>query len=152
MIDAKSDEKSVGEVIEKIRKLTENPITYVVSTHSDGDHVSGNKYFRKSATFISHENCRKEILLPGRNGAPSEWSRPELAAFVPSITFRGKMDLYLGSKKIELWHFGTGHTTGDIVVYFPDEKIAFVGDQIMFGRPQLIHSYKGAIRSDMLKI
>ena len=53
------------------------------------------------------------------------------------------MDIYLGSKKVELWYFGVGHTTGDIVVYFPEEKTAFLGDQIFLTRPQLIHSYKG---------
>jgi glyoxylase-like metal-dependent hydrolase (beta-lactamase superfamily II) len=47
------------------------------------------------------------------------------------------------AKRIELWHFGVGHTTGDTVVYFPDEKVAFVGDQVIPGRPQLIHAYKG---------
>ena len=29
------------------------------------------------------------------------------------------------------------------MVYFPEEKTAFLGDQIFMGRPQLIHSYKG---------
>jgi len=53
------------------------------------------------------------------------------------------MDLYLGSQKVELWYFGVGHTTGDTVVYFPEEKTAFIGDQIFVGRAQLIHSYKG---------
>jgi len=53
------------------------------------------------------------------------------------------MDIYLGSKKVELWYFGVGHTTGDIAVYFPEEKTAFIGDQIFLTRSQLIHSYKG---------
>jgi glyoxylase-like metal-dependent hydrolase (beta-lactamase superfamily II) len=42
-----------------------------------------------------------------------------------------------------LWYFGVGHTTGDTVVYFPEEKTAFIGDQIFLTRAQLIHSYKG---------
>ncbi len=53
------------------------------------------------------------------------------------------MYIYTGSTKVGLWHFGIGHTTGDIVVYFPEEKAAFVGDQIFIGRIPLIHSYKG---------
>jgi glyoxylase-like metal-dependent hydrolase (beta-lactamase superfamily II) len=53
------------------------------------------------------------------------------------------MDIYLGPQKVELWYFGIGHTTGDAVVYFPEEKAAFLGDQIFLDRPQLIHSYKG---------
>jgi glyoxylase-like metal-dependent hydrolase (beta-lactamase superfamily II) len=143
IIDAKMDKQSVDQVIKGVRQITDKPIKYLVSTHSDGDHISGNRYFPATVTFIAHENCRKEYFHPRRNGAPSEWNKPELAPFVPSITFRDKMDIYLGSKKIELWYFGVGHTTGDIVVYFPEEKTAFLGDQIFLTRPQLIHSYKG---------
>lgn len=143
IIDAKMDKQSVYQVINGIKQITDKPIKYLVSTHSDGDHVSGNRYFPATVTFISHENCRKEYFHANRNGNPSEWNSPELAPFVPSITFRDKMDIYLGSKKVELWYFGVGHTTGDIVVYFPEEKTAFLGDQLFLTRPQLIHSYKG---------
>jgi len=143
IIDAKSDKQSVDQVIKGVRQITDKPIKYLVSTHSDGDHISGNRYFPATATFIAHENCRKEYFNPRRDGTPSEWDRTELAPFVPSITFSDKMDIYLGSKKVELRYFGVGHTTGDIVVYFPEEKTAFIGDQIFLTRPQLIHSYKG---------
>ncbi|MFC1562730.1 MBL fold metallo-hydrolase [candidate division KSB1 bacterium] len=143
LIDAKMDKKSVNQVIEKIKQITDKPIKYLVNTHSDGDHVNGNQYFPETVTFIAHENCRKEFFHPGRNGTPSAWNKPELAPFVPQLTFRDKMDIYLGSKKVELCYFGVGHTTGDIVVYFPEEKTAFIGDQIFLTRIQLIHSYKG---------
>ncbi|MFH1943162.1 MAG: MBL fold metallo-hydrolase [bacterium] len=143
IIDAKMDRSSVEQVIEEVRKMTDKPIKYLVNTHSDGDHVQGNRFFPESVVFIAHDNCRKEIFHPGRDGSPSEWNKPELAAFTPAITFTTKMNVYLRSKKVELWHFGVGHTTGDAVVYFPEEKTAFLGDQIFIGRPQLIHSYKG---------
>jgi len=143
VIDAKMDKKSVDSVIDGIKRITDEPVKYLVNTHSDGDHITGNRYFQASVTFIAHQNCRKELFHPRRDGTPSEWNQPELAPFVPSITFRDKMDIYLGSKKVELWYFGVGHTTGDIVVYFPEEKTAFIGDQIFLTRPQLIHSYKG---------
>jgi len=143
IIDAKMDKKSVDQVMEGIKKITDNPIKYLVNTHSDGDHIGGNQYFPGTVTFISHENCRKELFHPGRDATPSEWNKPELAPFIPSLTFRDKMDVYLGSKRIELRYFGVGHTTGDIVIYFPEEKTAFIGDQIFLTRPQLIHAYKG---------
>jgi glyoxylase-like metal-dependent hydrolase (beta-lactamase superfamily II) len=143
LIDAKMDRKSVEQTIAEIRKLTDRPIQYLVNTHSDGDHVQGNRYFPKSVIFVAQENCRKEFFLPGRDGKPSEWNRSELAPFIPSITFRDRLDLYLGSKNVQIHYFGVGHTTGDAVVYFPDEKTAFLGDQIFVTRPQLIHSYKG---------
>jgi glyoxylase-like metal-dependent hydrolase (beta-lactamase superfamily II) len=142
VIDAKSDKKSVDMVIEGIKNITDKPMKYLVNTHSDGDHVTGNRYFPKTVTFIAHENCRNDFFRPGRNGAPSEWSKPELAPFVPSVTFHDKINIHLGSKKVELWYFGVGHTTGDIVLTFPDEQTAFIGDQIFMKRPQLIHSHK----------
>ena len=151
IIDAKMDEKSVDQVIEHIKQITDKPIQYLVNTHSDGDHIRGNQYFPETATIISHENCRKDFLLPNRDGTQSEWTKSELAPFVPSLTFRDKMDVYLGSKKIEFWYFGVGHTTGDIIVYIPDEKTAFIGDLIFVGGPQLIHSYKGGNSFEYVK-
>jgi len=143
IIDAKMDKKSVGETIEEIKKITDKPKKYLINTHSGGDHINGNQYFSKTITFVAHENCRKEFFHPGRDGTLSDWNKPELMPFLPSITFRDQMNVYLGSKKVELWYFGIGHTTGDVVVYFPEEKTAFLGDQIFLDKPQLIHSYKG---------
>ena len=143
VIDAKMDKASVDQVIEAIKRITDKPIKYLVNTHGDGDHIAGNRYFPKTTTIIAHENCRKDFFLPGRSGAASEWTGPELSPFVPSVTFSDRMSIHLGSKTVELWYFGVGHTTGDTVIYFPEEKTAFIGDQIFLGRAQLIHSYKG---------
>ena len=143
VIDAKMDEYSVKEVIDGIGRLTDKPIVYLVNTHSDGDHIWGNQFFPETVIFIAHENCRKEFFHAKRDGLPSDWNDSALAPFVPSVTFREQMTIHLGSKIVELWYFGIGHTTGDGVVYFPEEKTAFIGDQIFLERPQLIHSYKG---------
>jgi cyclase len=151
VIDAKMDKASVDQTIEEIRKLTDKPVKYLINTHSDGDHVNGNRYFPEDVIIISHENCRKEFFHPKRDGSPSDWENPELAAFIPEITFRDQMEIYFGSKKVELWYFGVGHTTGDAVVYFPSEKTAFLGDQFFEGRPQLIHSYKGGNSFEHIK-
>lgn len=143
VIDAKMTKESVDQTIAEIQKITDKPIKYLVNTHSDGDHIAGNPYFPKSVTIIAHENCREDFFHPRRDGKPSVWNDPEMAPFIPSLTYRDKMDIYLGEKKVELWYFGIGHTKGDTVVYFPEKKTAFLGDQIFMGRPQLIHSYKG---------
>jgi glyoxylase-like metal-dependent hydrolase (beta-lactamase superfamily II) len=143
VIDSKMDEQSVRQVMAGLKQMTDKPIKYLVNTHSDGDHIAGNPYFPETVTFVAHENCRKDFFRPERDGSESQWSKPEMAPFVPSLTFSKKMEIHLGTKKVELWYFGVGHTTGDAVVYFPEEKTAFIGDQIFLGRPQLIHSYKG---------
>jgi cyclase len=143
VIDAKQDEVSVRQTLDEIAKISDKPIRYLVNTHSDGDHVTGNQFFPASVTIVSHENCRKEFFVPKRDGSPSDWNKPELIPFVPSVTFNDRMDLYSGLHKAELFYFGVGHTTGDAVVYFPEQKVAFIGDQVFTGRPQLIHAYKG---------
>jgi cyclase len=143
VIDAKQDEISVKQTLAEIAKVSDKPIKYLVDTHSDADHVTGNRFFPNSVTIVSHENCRKEFFHTKRDGSASDWNNPELLPFIPSVTFNDQMDLYFGSQKVELFYFGVGHTTGDLVVYFRDQKIAFIGDQVFTGRPQLIHSYKG---------
>lgn len=143
VIDAKMSEESVHQTLDAIKKITDKPIKYLVNTHSDGDHIAGNLFFPESVTIVAHENCRKEFFHPRSDGEPSAWSAPEMTPYLPSLTYTEKMDIFLGKKKVELRYFGVGHTKGDTVVYFPEEKTAFIGDQIFTGRPQLIHSYKG---------
>ena len=143
LIDAKMDKASVEAIFTAVEGFTNKPVTYLINTHSDGDHVNGNEFMPEDITIIAHENCREEFFHAARDGSPSKWTDEKLMKFVPQITFTDRMKLHLGSKTVELHYFGIGHTTGDIVVYFPEEKTAFIGDQVFFGRPQLIHSYKG---------
>ncbi len=143
IIDSKMDKTSVDGIFEAVKEITDKPIAFLVNTHSDGDHVNGNRFFPESVTIIAHENCRKEFLLPQRDGSPSTWLEKENKLFVPEITFSDRMQIHMGNQSVEMYYFGVGHTTGDAVVYFPDEKTAFIGDQVFWGRPQLIHSYKG---------
>ncbi len=143
VIDAKMTRESVTQTLAAIKDVSDAPVRYLVNTHSDGDHVYGNRFFPENVLIISHENCRNEFFHPRRDGEPSEWNDPELAPFLPEMTYYKTMNIHLGDTTIELWYFGTGHTTGDTVVYFPEVKTAFLGDQIFTGRPQLIHAYKG---------
>jgi len=151
LIDSKMDKASVDQTIKVLREITDKPINYLINTHSDGDHINGNQFFSKDITFIAHENCRKDFFLPGRDGGPSKWSNENLAPFVPKLTFKDKMELMVGDKKLELWYFGVGHTTGDAVVYFPKEKTAFLGDQIFLDRVQLIHKHKNGNSFEHIK-
>lgn len=143
VVDAKMDKKSQDEIFSEIRRLTSKPVKYLVNTHGDADHINGNRYFPETVTIIAHENCRNEFFLPGRDGRSSEWTKPELAPFVPSLTFFDRMNIFLGDLTIELHHFGIGHTTGDTVVYIPSKKTAFTGDQVSLPKAVYIHAYKG---------
>ncbi len=150
LIDAKMNVESVNQTIEAIKKLTNKPIRYLVNTHSDGDHIMGNRYFPGSVTFIAHENCRDDFFKENF-GRESDWGEPEFYPFTPSLTFNENMNVWLGKDKIELHYFGVGHTTGDIVVFYPEEKTAFMGDQYFATRPQLIHSHKNGNSFEYVK-
>ena len=141
VVDSKMDEVSVRQCLELIGQATDKPVRYVVNTHSDGDHIMGNRYFPDPVTFVAHENCRKDFFKENF-GRESDWGEPGNLPFVPSVTFTEQLSLWLGVEPVELLYFGPGHTTGDIVVYVPGEKVAFIGDLYFTDRPQLIHSNK----------
>ena len=62
---------------------------------------------------------------------------PEVNPTPPNITLAEKMTLFQvvarGSREIQLLHFGRAHTGGDVVVYLPQERIAFTGDMMLPG-------------------
>jgi glyoxylase-like metal-dependent hydrolase (beta-lactamase superfamily II) len=51
----------------------------------------------------------------------------------PSITFQDSLDLNAGDLTLKLWYAGNAHTTNDIFIYVPEEKLVFVGDLLNSG-------------------
>ena len=141
VIDAKMTVESVNQTIEAIGKISDKTISYLVNTHSDGDHIMGNRYFPNSVTFVAHLNCRDDFFKENF-GRESDWDESEFYPFTPSLSFKKNLNMWLGKEKVELHYFGAGHTSGDIVVFHPEQKVAFIGDLYFSGRPQLIHSNK----------
>jgi cyclase len=74
-----------------------------------------------------------------------------LQAFLPTRTFADKMDFDIAPERIQLLHFGPAHTSGDAVVFFPDRKLAFVGDLVFIGMDPLIHRQKGGTSTGLIK-
>jgi cyclase len=62
---------------------------------------------------------------------------PEVDPTPPNITLDKKMTLFQvvanGSREIQLLHFGRAHTGGDVVIYLPQQKVAFTGDMMLPG-------------------
>jgi cyclase len=142
IVEGKADEKSVMQVLDGLKEITNKPILYLVNTHYDLDHCWGNQFYPESVIKIAHENLRKDLYHP--NGRYKEHrDDPDFKKHLPSMTFRDKMEILLGTEEVELWYFGKGHSTGDIVVFFPDEKTAFVGDQVFLGMTPGVYSEIG---------
>lgn len=143
VIDAKTTKESAQQMIAEIKKLTPNPIHYVLLTHSDGDHVGGLVGFPEVVTIISHQNTKKDMDEAFKDSVQRK--------YLPKKVFSERMDLKIGDKLIQLLHFGPAHTDGDVVVYFPEEKVAFIGDLIFFGRDPLIHRHKNGNSFGLVK-
>ncbi len=145
IIDAKMTEDAAEQMIAEIKKLTPNPIRDITLTHSDVDHVNGLVGFPQGINIISHEKTGIHM----DNAFQSVRER----TYLPNITFSQKLNLYLsGTKRVDLLYFGPAHTDGDAIIYFPDERVAFIGDLIFIGRDLLIHRHKNGNSFGLVKV
>jgi cyclase len=140
VIDAKTTPAGGKELLDNIAKITPKPVTTVILTHSDGDHVNGLASFPAGTTIIAHENNKKEqeaALAAGGRGAPPAGHLPT------QVVSKNKENLKIEGVKLEVLHWVPAHTSGDLVVYLPSQKIVFTGDIIATQRPDpLIHMEK----------
>lgn len=124
--------------IKDIRTVSQKPIKYVVDTHEHLDHVFGNSEFaRLGATIVSHANCRTSMIASAeavlRNAKDYGLSEDDMKGTriaVPTVSFRGTMEIDLGGRTLELIDPGPSHTNGSILVYLPDTKTLFAGDAL----------------------
>ena len=132
VVDAKTTKPGGQELLDDIAKITPKPVTTVILTHSDGDHVNGLTAFPAGIKVIAHENNKKEqevALAAGGRGAPPVDHQPT------QVITKNKETLTIEGIKLELYHWAPAHTSGDLIVYLPAEKIVATGDIIAAGNP-----------------
>jgi cyclase len=132
VVDAKTTKAGGQELLDDIAKITSKPVTTVILTHSDGDHVNGLAAFPAGVKVIAHENNKKEqetALAAGGRGAPPADHLPT------QVITKQKESLTIEGQKLELYHWAPAHTSGDLVVYLPSEKIVATGDIISAANP-----------------
>jgi cyclase len=108
-------------IMEKIRSVTDKPVTTIINTHTHGDHVGSNEYFPPSVEVVAHENTKA-------NMEKMENFAGDKAQFLPDKTYTDRMTLFKGPDQIDLYYFGAGHTNGDTIVVFPALRAAHAGD------------------------
>ncbi len=138
--DAQATPKMAETVIERIRTVTDKPIKYVVLSHYHAVRVLGASAYGADE-IVASEKCRAMIHERGQEDWDSEFARfPRLFQAAetipgltwPTMTFRGKMSVYLGSRRVDLMHLGRAHTAGDIVAWVPDAGVMFTGDIVEY--------------------
>ena len=132
VIDAKTTKAGGQELLDDIAKITPKPVTTVILTHSDGDHVNGLAAFPAGVKVIAQENNKKEqeaALTAGGRGAPPADHLPT------QVISKGKETLTIEGEKLELYHWAPAHTSGDLIIYLPAQKIVATGDIIATNNP-----------------
>jgi len=122
-------------LLEKIKSVTDKPVTMIINTHTHGDHVSGNVEFPTTVEVVTQENTAKnmEAMRPATGitpapDAPKNIFKENGGRGMPKRTFKDNLTLGRGDERIELHYFGRGHTNGDAFVVFPALRVMHAGD------------------------
>lgn len=121
VVDGQGDIWQTKLLIENIRKLTQQPIEYVVVASDHGDHVGGNDAFRAAypnVTFVSSSVSQNK--LSNTNNRSTQIVDTEHT-------------IKMGETEIQIMNLGRAHTGGDLAVYLPESKVLFLGEIYLRG-------------------
>ncbi len=140
IVEAQATPQLAQKVIQNVRQVTDKPITHLVLTHYHAVRVLGASAYQAKQIIMS-DVARSMVIERGQEDWESEFQRfPRLfeghesipGLTYPTTTFRNRMTVYLGKRKIDIMHLGRAHTAGDAVVYVPDQNVMFTGDIVEF--------------------
>ncbi|MBM2292573.1 MBL fold metallo-hydrolase [Sulfitobacter pseudonitzschiae] len=140
IVEAQATPRLANKVIDCVRSVTDKPISHVVLTHYHAVRVLGASAF-DAGQIIMSDTARGMVAERGQEDWDSEFQRfPRLfeghesipGLTWPTTTFKDKMTVYLGNRRVDLMHLGRAHTAGDIVAHVPDQNVMFTGDIVEY--------------------
>lgn len=140
IVDAQATPRLAAKVVEKVRSVTDKPIKYVVLTHYHAVRVLGASAYGAEQVVMS-DVARSMVVERGQEDWDSEFGRfPRLfqgheaipGLTWPTMTFKDRMSIYMGRRRVDLLHLGRAHTAGDIVAFVPDQNVMFTGDIVEY--------------------
>jgi glyoxylase-like metal-dependent hydrolase (beta-lactamase superfamily II) len=120
------------------------PVKLAVNTHQHGDHTYGNSLLPASTVIVGHTHMREGLRLdPVIDGCPPFWNPvPDWGPVkrrLPDIAVESTLTMHVGDRRIQLLHpGGPAHTTGDLAVWLPEERVLFSGDLVFAGLTPLV--------------
>jgi glyoxylase-like metal-dependent hydrolase (beta-lactamase superfamily II) len=140
VIDTRTHPREGQDLLERIRKLTDKPIKWVINSHFHGDHHFGNTVFKAAgATFVAQNETARLM----QKVQPKEMARRiagfrsrgldpnEVKLVMPDLTFDSELTIRLGGREARLVYLGPGQQAGDTFVFFPHARMVFTTG--MFG-------------------
>ncbi len=106
-------------LLEKVRSVTNKPVTTIINTHTHGDHTGNNDAFGK-VEVVAHENTKANMTKMDAFKGKEQ--------FLPGKTYKDKLTLGAGKDQIDLYYFGNAHTGGDTVIVYPALRVLHMGD------------------------
>jgi len=143
-IDAKMSPDSIQEMLAEVKKKIPFPVTKVILTHGDADHVYGLPGYPRGVAVICQEQVRAELVQAAS-------TLPALQDYLPTQVFKDEMKVQSGRLTLLLRHYGPAHTNGDTVIYIDIERTAYVGDLVFVGRDPIVNRAKGGSSSGLLR-
>src|SRR6058998_950444 len=108
-------------LLDKVKSVTNKPVTTIINTHTHGDHTGNNDLFGATVDIVAHENTKA-------NMEKMDAFKGDKARFLPKRTFKDKMSIGSEKDRIDLYYFGRGHTNGDTWVVYPALRVMQTGD------------------------
>lgn len=117
------------EIRKRVEALTDREVEVILNTHYHLDHTHGNPAFPGGTRVVSTKRTRE--LLDAFDA--DSW-QGDAAQTLPNETFEGAYEIALGGKTIRAQYLGRGHTSGDMVVLFVEDRVIHLGDLFFNGR------------------
>ena len=115
-------------LVAAIRKISSQPIRFLINTHFHPDHTGGNENFAQLGVLIfSRDQLRARLEHPAPRPDGSART-PAPAGALPVVTYDGPVTLHVNGENLHLIPIRSAHTDGDTLVSFPGHDILAVGD------------------------
>jgi glyoxylase-like metal-dependent hydrolase (beta-lactamase superfamily II) len=142
IVDSMTFRRQGAGIREIAEKVGGGPVQALINTHYHGDHTHGNPAFASGTKVVATQRTRDYLLhfdAPYWEGAA--------AGTLPNETFADAHELSVGGKTVRLQYLGRGHTAGDLVVLFVEDRVLHMGDLFFNGRyPNIDLEAGGSVR------
>jgi len=113
---------------ERAEQLGGGPVQAVINTHYHLDHTHGNPGFAPGTHVVATAKTLEHL----KTLDAGYWTGAA-AETLPNDTFDDEHVLAIGGKTIRTVHPGRGHTDGDLVVLFVEDRVVHTGDLFVSG-------------------